>query len=30
VLICCFANRGRPNHRIGGHSVDRMIGDGLR
>lgn len=30
VIICCFANRGRPNHRIGGHSVDKMIGDGLR
>jgi hypothetical protein len=31
AIICCFANRGRPNHRIGGHSVDKMIGkDGLR
>jgi hypothetical protein len=31
VIICCFANRGRPNHRIGGHSIENMIGqDGLR
>jgi hypothetical protein len=31
VLVCCFANRGRLNHRIGGHSVEKMIGnDGLR
>jgi hypothetical protein len=31
AIICCFANRGRLNHRIGGHSVDQMIGkDGLR
>lgn len=31
VLVCCFANRGRLNHRIGGHSVGKMIGeDGLR
>lgn len=31
ALICCYANRGRPNHRIGGHSLDKMIGkDGLR
>ena len=31
AIICCFANRGRPNHRIGGHSVEAMIGkDGLR
>ncbi len=31
VIICCFANHGRLNHRIGGHSVDKMIGkDGLR
>lgn len=31
ALICCYANRGRLNHRIGGHSVDKMIGkDGLR
>jgi hypothetical protein len=31
VIICCFANRGRLNHRIGGHSLDRLIGeDGLR
>jgi hypothetical protein len=30
VIICCFANRGRPNHRIGGHSVANMVGDGIR
>lgn len=31
AIICCYANRGRLNHRIGGHSVDKMIGnDGLR
>jgi hypothetical protein len=31
AIICCFANRGRLNHRIGGHSVEQMIGkDGLR
>lgn len=31
VIICCFANRGRLNHRIGGHSLDQLIGeDGLR
>ena len=31
VLVCCFANRGRLNHRIGGHSVEKIIGnDGLR
>lgn len=31
AITVCFANRGRLNHRIGGHSVERMIGeDGLR
>jgi len=31
AIVCCFANRGRLNHRIGGHSVENMIGkDGLR
>lgn len=31
AIICCFSNRGRLNHRIGGHSVKDMIGkDGLR
>ena len=31
AITCCFANRGRLNHRIGGHSVARMTGlDGLR
>lgn len=31
AIICCFANRGRLNHRIGGLSVEKMIGkDGLR
>lgn len=31
AIICCYANRGRPNHRIGGHSIEKMIGkDGLR
>jgi hypothetical protein len=31
VIVCCFANRGRLNHRIGGHGVDNLIGeDGLR
>ncbi len=31
AIICCFSNRGRLNHRIGGHSVQDMIGkDGLR
>ena len=31
AIVCCFANRGRLNHRIGGHSVDKIIGkDGLR
>lgn len=26
AIICCFANRGRLNHRIGGYSVDKVIG----
>jgi hypothetical protein len=31
AIVCCFANRGRLNHRIGGHSVDKILGeDGLR
>jgi hypothetical protein len=31
AIICCYANRGRLNHRIGGHSLDKMVGkDGLR
>jgi hypothetical protein len=31
AITCVFANRGRLNHRIGGHSVDRIIGiDGLK
>lgn len=30
VIVCCFASRGRPNHRIGGHGIENMIGDGLR
>jgi hypothetical protein len=31
AIICCFASRGRPNHRIGGHGVADIIGkDGLR
>lgn len=31
TITCVFANRGRLNHRIGGHSLDKMIGeDGLR
>jgi hypothetical protein len=31
ALIVCFANRGRPNHRIGGYRADQIIGkDGLR
>lgn len=30
-IICCFANRGRLNHRVGGPSKDSIIGeDGLR
>ena len=31
AITVCFTNRGRLNHRIGGHSVENMIGkDGLR
>lgn len=31
AITVCFANRGRLNHRIGGHSVDKIIGiDGLK
>jgi len=31
AITCVFGNRGRPNHRIGGHSLDKIIGkDGLR
>ena len=31
AITVVFGNRGRPNHRIGGHSVEKMIGkDGLR
>jgi hypothetical protein len=31
AITVVFGNRGRPNHRIGGHSVESMIGkDGLR
>lgn len=31
AITCCFASGGRLNHRIGGHSLDKMIGvDGLR
>lgn len=31
TITCCFANRGRLNHRIGGHSLDQFVGqDGLR
>lgn len=31
AIICVFASGGRPNHRIGGHSIEKMIGqDGLR
>lgn len=31
VIVCCFANRGRLNHRIGGHSLENLVGkDGLR
>jgi len=30
-VICCFANRGRLNHRVGGPSKDDIVGeDGLR
>lgn len=31
AIICCFANRGRMNHRVGGPSKDEIVGeDGLR
>lgn len=31
AITCCFTSGGRLNHRIGGHSLDKMIGlDGLR
>lgn len=31
AITVVFGSRGRPGHRIGGHSVDKMIGeDGLR
>ena len=31
VIICCFANRGRLNHRVGGPEANNIIGeDGLR
>ena len=31
VLICCFANRGRINSRLGGHRVEDIVGkDGLK
>lgn len=31
VVICAYANRGRPNHRVGGPSADQIKGeDGLR
>lgn len=31
VIICCFANRGRPGHRIGGLRADEIsLHDGLR
>ena len=31
AIICCYVNRGRLNHRIGGHSLDKMTGiDGLK
>ena len=30
-IICCFANRGRLNHRVGGPGKNEIIGeDGLR
>ena len=30
AVICCFANRGRPHHRVGGLSIDDAKGeDGL-
>ncbi|MEC9368756.1 MAG: amino acid synthesis family protein [Pseudomonadota bacterium] len=31
TVTCCYASGGRVNHRIGGHSLEKMIGkDGLR
>jgi len=31
AITCCFSSRGRLNHRIGGHSLDKIVGrDGLR
>jgi len=31
AITCVFSSAGRPNHRIGGHSLENMIGeDGLR
>lgn len=31
AIICCFANRGRPNHRVGGPDAGEIEGvDGLR
>jgi hypothetical protein len=31
AISCVFASGGRPNHRIGGHSVEKLIGkDGLK
>ncbi|MEM8660202.1 MAG: amino acid synthesis family protein [Pseudomonadota bacterium] len=31
AVICCFANRGRPHHRVGGPGTADIIGqDGLR
>jgi hypothetical protein len=31
TITSAFSSGGRPNHRIGGHSLDKMIGkDGLR
>ena len=30
AVICCFANRGRPHHRVGGLSIEDAVGeDGL-
>src|SRR5262249_24639401 len=31
AIICCFANRGRINSRLGGHRVEDIVGkDGLK
>ena len=27
AVICCFANRGRPHHRVGGLSIDDSTGE---